>query len=623
MSQITIMHPFANFYRFREWGDLVTPYLLKDYLEKHNIKASTIDFNNEFSDIILGEKFKKRRLEEATNRVILDEKKENIEDVNSYIRNKAIKKIIEETEDSELKQLISTNERFYFHYCRLINLFKDDSTEKDMAKAVSNLEETYRQSIQKLSISPIVAITIPTKQHLDSGIILSRIIKEKNPQIKTVFGGAFIKLQNEERIKELSEKKEIDFIIKGNEDELLQTVQKILENKEVNPIQTEKLGDNSINNLILKTDYSDKANIVLTKGCYWGRCHYCDYVELNGCFIKNLKIVIEEIEYWYSKGKRKFNMITDSLPPVYAEKIAQAIIDKNLDLEWECKFTKLDKLWTYERIKLVKESGFRFDKTGMGIDSYVEKTLNLMEKGYDKKIIDEFMSNIRKAKVIIGRVNIIVDLPGTTYKSFQENEEFLIKNIDIIKDIGIFSYWLTTTCKVGRNPDSYGITPKNESYNLVRDDRTYISKWITDKERELAFRRGSRLRNIAIIGQQYPLINKQKLARINLYNENKETIKVQAEDKNCTIDLLFDSTGKKVEEPITLNFPTRMFPSIINLLYKDFINIINKRKSISINEIINEMKIDNPIKKIKETQRIFQGIIELATDNFFKDINIR
>ncbi len=170
--------------------------------------------------------------------------------------------------------------------------------------------------------------------------------------------------------------------------------------------------------------------IQLSKGCYWGKCSFCDYYYGQQCFdIKDITSVIDEFRYYIEKyGIRRFSFIDEAIPPKYYLKLAQAIIDEGLDICYYS-FARLEKEFTEDAMSLLYKSGARI--LLWGYEAYSERVLGLMNKGINAGTREEILRNAHNAG-IWNNALFIIGYPTETREEIEMTLDFVRNNRDIV-----------------------------------------------------------------------------------------------------------------------------------------------------------------------------------------------
>lgn len=228
-----------------------------------------------------------------------------------------------------------------------------------------------------------IGITVPFPATVIPALTLSRLLKEKT-DIYVSLGGNFL---SSERILNHPEILDIycDSVLLGDGEESIVSLVKslnsrkqreqvpglIYKNKKNQICFNEPKLIKNMNNLanlslegINQDEYFSKntnLNIMISKGCYWGKCNFCSIGPKYKNFrIKSPKKVAGEIKELIEKynitGQIQFQ--DDALPPAYLSKLADEIINENLDITYWL-FARLEKEFTKELFEKLYKSGLR------------------------------------------------------------------------------------------------------------------------------------------------------------------------------------------------------------------------------------------------------------------------
>ena len=129
-----------------------------------------------------------------------------------------------------------------------------------------------------------------------------------------------------------------------------------------------------------------------TRGCYWGRCEFCDHGEgyTAGYRSKKIQDVLADITYLRDKyGTKHFHFTDESYPPALFRKLSRGLVESNMDIFWttHMRFEKSlleDAVW-----QDAKESGCRY--LHFGYESGVERVLQLMDKATTAEVMTKHL----------------------------------------------------------------------------------------------------------------------------------------------------------------------------------------------------------------------------------------
>lgn len=197
--------------------------------------------------------------------------------------------------------------------------------------------------------------------------------------------------------------------------------------------------------------------VVQSAGCYWGQCSFCDYVNLH-CGKKYSYVpagaVVDEIAAHAAAGNRNFRLIAEAIPPRHALALAGEIQRRRLAVTW-FSYLRVDRRFDSATLKKMCDSGCRY--ATLGLESSVDRLLERLRKGYGFDDIRRLYDNCRTSGFGFGQVNIIYDIPTSTYEEALSVYKFCHENRDVAPHIQVFQFQLSATSQMAREPERYGI----------------------------------------------------------------------------------------------------------------------------------------------------------------------
>ncbi len=318
-----------------------------------------------------------------------------------------------------------------------------------------------------------------TEAHIAlGGNYLSRIIEEvkKYPDFFDLFADSILINEGEKPIVELA--KHIDGKIN------IEEVPNIVYKKNNEIISTAKCNPLMLNQFEVPSfkgfDFSKyiTPEIVLplqtTRGCYWGKCTFCDIPYGKEYSVKDVDLLIQELKDYKKKfNVSKFCIVDESIHPNYLEKIADKIIENKLDINYYCP-VRTDKEFTPELFKKLRKSGLRM--VMWGIESGSERIMELMNKGVDIKKRVDIIKSAAEADIWNHGFGFF-DFPTETMKEAEETIEFLKSNSEILHSCSFCTFGLGRHSEVKFNPEKYGI----EDISYIEEFATFLN--FTEKGR--------------------------------------------------------------------------------------------------------------------------------------------
>jgi radical SAM superfamily enzyme YgiQ (UPF0313 family) len=340
----------------------------------------------------------------------------------------------------------------------------------------------------------VVGISIGTQMQLMAGLTFCKMIKETFPNIHVVVGGNVItRLQEELPHHERFFTEVFDSaILYEGEHALLWLIEAlngeremaavpnlmyrdasgVRQNKEIYTEKTTALPIPDFDGFPLDHYFVPERIIpyLATRGCYWGRCTFCDHGQ--GYFDQyrgmSAQLVVEQVKALRDKYQcRHFLFADESYPPALFRKVSQLLVDQQVGIKWTTLIRFEETLQDQEVWDLAAKAGCCTLYYGM--ESANERVLNLMDKHAKKSVIQNNLKQAAKAG-IWNHVMAFYGFPGETRDEALETRQFVIDNQPVIHSVELFYFVAYRHTPMVRNPEKFGITiHKQEEYDLPLD----------------------------------------------------------------------------------------------------------------------------------------------------------
>ena len=359
----------------------------------------------------------------------------------------------------------------------------------------------YRDVCQQLILPAInkerpdvVGVSIGTQMQLLAGLTFCKMIKAAFPDIHVTVGGNVITRLHEE----IPQKEEFfnsifdSAILYEGEHALLWLLEalvgdrsmsavpnlmyrhqgQVVVNKEIYTEKTTALPLPDFEGLPLDSYFVPVRILpyLATRGCYWGKCTFCDHGQ--GYFDqyrgKPASDVVREVKALKEKYHADHFLFADeSYPPALFKKVTQLLVDQEVNIRWTTLIRFEETLQDPEIWKLAVKSGCCTLYYGM--ESANERVLELMDKHARKSVIENNLKEAAKAG-IWNHVMAFYGFPGETREEAEETRQFLIDNQRYIHSTELFYFVAYRHTPMVRNPDAFGITiHKQEEYDMPLD----------------------------------------------------------------------------------------------------------------------------------------------------------
>lgn len=373
-----------------------------------------------------------------------------------------------------------------------LDMALDDMTQTGLSRTPEAriFREFYKQ-IKFMGTLPAsvhtVGIAVPVGPQLGPALILASYLKEITPRLTIILGGPTMSLMAPAGIERIiCGNPAIDAIVSSDGEYPLKA---LVEQKQAGIWEPEKVAGVSCragatvvqrpptrgpdldslpfaeyDSSLLARLSKPEIGIVQARGCYWGKCAYCDYVEIyrgNPAFRpRKPDNFIDEMEYQLTKhGVSRFSVITEAIPPAFAEKISRIILQRKLNVIWQS-FAVADRHFTPEILHLMAKAGCEF--LAVGLETMSSRVLSLMHKAATGEENINFLHAAKKAGLKI-KINLIPDLPTTTYREAMDSLAIVRELQDCISYVSYFPFEVTLSSHVGRQPEKYGLQRVNSS----------------------------------------------------------------------------------------------------------------------------------------------------------------
>ena len=233
-----------------------------------------------------------------------------------------------------------------------------------------------------------------------------------------------------------------------------------------------------------------------TRGCYWGRCEFCDHGEgyTAGYRTKKIQDILAEVTYLRDKyGSRHFHFTDESYPPALFRKLTRGLIDNNMGIAWttHMRFEKSlleDQVW-----QDAKASGCKY--LHFGYESGNERVLRLMDKATTTEIMTKHLKYTAEAGIWNHCMGFF-GFPGETREEAWSSVEFLEQNKDYVHSLGFGTFDLGRHNPVAKHPEKFGVTAyKNPEWDLALDYYFTVKQGLSIEEAERVFEEFERNHN--------------------------------------------------------------------------------------------------------------------------------
>lgn len=242
---------------------------------------------------------------------------------------------------------------------------------------------------------------------------------------------------------------------------------KIYQNPKMQPLKLDKMANMNLDDYDFSKYFAPE--IVLpyqsSRGCYWGKCSFCDQDFGQNFNVKKSDKLIDEFKELQEKYNiNNFEFIDESVGPNYLKELSEKIKSNNLNVNYFFD-ARLENAFTEEILKNAYDSGLKMIL--WGLESGSGKVMNLINKGIDIEKRFDILTNAKNAG-IWNFAFIFFGFPTETREDAYLTVKMLTENKDIIHSYGRSVFTMGRHAKLAQNPEKYGITkiyPAEEEFS--------------------------------------------------------------------------------------------------------------------------------------------------------------
>jgi hypothetical protein len=225
-----------------------------------------------------------------------------------------------------------------------------------------------------------------------------------------------------------------------------------------------------------------------TRGCYWGRCEFCDHGEgyTAGYRSKKIQDVLADIMYLRDKyGARHFHFTDESYPPALFRKLARGLIESRMGIHWTTHMRFEKSLLDEQVWQDARDSGCTY--LHFGYESGVERVLQLMDKATTTEVMTKHLKLTAEAGIWNHCMGFF-GFPGETEEEAWQSVQFLEANKDHVHSLGFGTFDLGRHNPVAKHPAKWGVTAyKNPEWDLALDYYYTVKNGMSLEEAERVF----------------------------------------------------------------------------------------------------------------------------------------
>ena len=241
----------------------------------------------------------------------------------------------------------------------------------------------------------------------------------------------------------------------------------LYKNEKMKPVKLDNMANMDLSDYDLKQYYTPEIVMPYqsSRGCYWGKCSFCDQDFGQNFNVKSTNKIIEEFKEFKEKYDINcFEFIDESVSPSNLKELSNKIQENNLQVSYFMD-ARLEKDFTKELLEEGYKSGLKM--VMWGLESGSNKVMELINKGIDLNKRFEILTDSKNAG-IWNFAFIFFGFPAETKEDAKLTVKMLIDNKDIIHSYGRSVFTMGRHAKLAQDPEKYGITkiyPAEEDFS--------------------------------------------------------------------------------------------------------------------------------------------------------------
>ncbi len=197
-----------------------------------------------------------------------------------------------------------------------------------------------------------------------------------------------------------------------------------------------------------------------SRGCYWGKCTFCDQDFGQEFNVKDIKKVISEMR----ELKEKYNIthyefIDESVSPTYLYDFSNELLKTDLDVKFFCD-ARLETAFDDKTLETASKAGLKM--VMWGLESGSDRIMESINKGIDLNRRFDILKTANRYG-IWNFAFIFFGYPLETKEDARKTIDMLCNNHEFINSYGRSVFTMGKHAKIASEPEKFGITKMYES----------------------------------------------------------------------------------------------------------------------------------------------------------------
>lgn len=338
-------------------------------------------------------------------------------------------------------------------------------------------EDIYQEYIEDILLDTpnIVGLTVAFSDQLSEAIELARRLRLLSSDVEVWLGGSQINLLSDSQIAACEASQHFDRISTGNgEQTILQMIDDFCQSQRRPTVYRSQPMDVLLINRIPPPVFDDideffepvSLPVLATKGCYWGKCTFCDYPKLSNLggkpyIARDPALALSDIRRIQDRfGELPINLISDAVPPSWYRKLCELAVTAGIRINtWS--YMMHSKALTADLLGLMANAGVL--TINFGTESTIDRVLGVMKKQAGYSIIKQNLVHAQAAGIRTV-TNVIPDYPTITITEAHLNARRFEQLLPFISSINPQMFDLTAGTPIEDNPRAFDLDVPSTAY---------------------------------------------------------------------------------------------------------------------------------------------------------------
>ena len=262
--------------------------------------------------------------------------------------------------------------------------------------------------------------------------------------------------------------------------------------------------------------YKIVVPMLLSKGCYYGKCNFCAHHYFYRCnepldINKICECVLDLYNNYDVKG---VIFVDECINPKNILHFASYLIEKNIKINWLMETRISDDYLSDENCKLLEKSGCKL--ITFGVESASQRVLNLMNKGIEFKKAKAVLKKVHAYNIIVSSTYII-GYPNERKYEMYKTLNFL-KKCKYLDGFGLSVFNFVRNSKIAINSKIDGSKSLDLIYSYKGQNAQYLHEKLVNFYSNDKVKRYKMLRDKVLNRSDYLFLNKKDISLNKICN---------------------------------------------------------------------------------------------------------